>query len=190
MSLAPPARLSDRPLHSRSFSSSSPQSRASSINRPITLPPYTSRQPSNESEEESLNQNSLPGQNSSQQYVNWGIAWQPPTLMLVFTLGGIGLAIGHHAYFSSLNGTLAGSPGRQQWATRFGTAMSFLVVALLKTANDAAYSQYVWTLVRAKSFSISTIDKLFALTSDPTGFFGWEMMKHAKAAVFLGLICW
>jgi hypothetical protein len=137
-----------------------------------------------------LNQNSLPGQNSSQQYVNWGIAWQPPTLMLVFTLGGIGLAIGHHAYFSSLNGTLAGSSGRQQWATRFGTAMSFLVVALLKTANDAAYSQYVWTLVRAKSFSISTIDKLFALTSDPTGFFGWEMMKHAKAAVFLGLICW
>jgi len=108
--------------------------------------------------------------------------------MLAFAFGGIALAIGHHFYYLSLDGTLTGSSTRQQWATRFGTAMSFLVIALVKTANDAAYTQYIWTLVRRKSFSIGTLDKLFALTSDPLAFFGSAMMRVLKIALFLRVL--
>jgi hypothetical protein len=99
---------------------------------------------------------------SSRKYVRWGIAWKPPSLMIGFAFLGFLSAIGHHLYYRALDGHAVGSPTRQQWAFRFGTAFSFLVIALLKAANNAAYSQYVWTLVRKRSFSIATLDKLFS----------------------------
>ena len=36
---------------------------------------------------------------SSEQHVNWGIAWHRPELMVVSALAGIMLAIGHHFYY-------------------------------------------------------------------------------------------
>ena len=110
--------------------------------------------------------------------------------MLSFALAGASLALGHHLYYDSLDGTAAGSSTRQQWTSRFGTAFSFLIVALLKAANDAAYTQYIWTLVRGKSFCIASLDKLFFLISDPIALFGVDLMKNATFAVLLALICW
>jgi hypothetical protein len=139
----------------------------------------------------------LPGQRRpvshdvlSEKLVKWSIHWKTPTFMVALLLAGVGFGLGHHFYYASLDGTTAGSPSRQQWATRFGTAFSFLVVAVLKTASDAAYSQYIWTLVRRKSFSLKVLDKMFSLTMDPLGFLSLHLLKHAKIGVLLALISW
>lgn len=185
MSRIPPARLVDKPLPLRSFSSSS---------SPTKLDPqdsFNSMKTSYHSEDEiNIVHNTASYHESNATYVKWGISWHPPTLMAVYGLGGIGVAIGHHFYFASLHGTLAGSPSRQQWSTAIGTGVSFLVVTLLRAASCIAYSQYVWNIVRRRPYKLSTLDKMFALTTDPIGFFGWEMFKYAKVALILALCCW
>ena len=123
-------------------------------------------------------------------FVRWGVAWQAPTFMVVCTVGGLALAIGHHFYYQSLSGTAAGSSGRQQWAIKLGTAFSVLVLVLFKSACDAAYSQYVWTLFKRRAYSLDALDKLFALTSSLVGFASWEILLRAKLAVFLALTSW
>lgn len=127
---------------------------------------------------------------SKSRHVKWGIVWYAPALMFAYAMGGLAIAIGHHFYFSSLHNTVAGTAFRQQIAIGSGTAISVTIVALLRSATCAAYNQYAWVLVRKKFYKLGTLDKLFALTTDPTGFFSMEMVKYAKVAVLLALISW
>jgi hypothetical protein len=127
---------------------------------------------------------------ASQQYIKWGIAWQGPTYMICLALLGISLALGHHFYFLSLDVTLAGSATRQQWSLRFGTGFSFLVVTCLKVASGQAYEQYMWTIIRRKSLSIGTLDRIFGLLSNPFGFFSLELFSQTRFVILLALICW
>ena len=55
-----------------------------------------------------------------------GIYWEQAGYMFVLAFSGAVLAIGHHVYYSKLDGTPVASDGHQQWAIRFGTALSFL----------------------------------------------------------------
>lgn len=188
MSPTPPARLSERPLHARKASSVSLDS--SSENEKIDPQDHFSF--SSISQQASLRQPSPCNINvfERQEYVRWGIVWHAPALMLLYGIGGLAIAIGHHIYFASLHGTQAASSVRQQWPTAIGTASSFLVVTLLRAANCAAYTQYIWSLVRRRSYKLSTLDKMFALTTEPIGLLGWEIIKHAKIALFVALFCW
>ena len=45
--------------------------------------------------------------------------WVPPTMMCASLLLGIGLAVGHHIYYSWLNGQDVGSTNNQQWSLRY-----------------------------------------------------------------------
>jgi len=124
-------------------------------------------------------------------YVQWKVYWQfEPAFMLLFVVAGTLLAMGHHLYYSFLNGTKPGSNSEQQWAHAFGNSFAFLFVTFYAAANKAAYDQYIWTLVRRKAFTIGTLDSLFALNSNPSGFFGLEILRKAYLAVILALICW
>ncbi|EPE27565.1 hypothetical protein GLAREA_04356 [Glarea lozoyensis ATCC 20868] len=123
-------------------------------------------------------------------YVKWGVAWGVPAMMVGFTLAGVAIAIGHHGYYMSLHGTPVGSAARQNWALRFGTAFSFLSIALLRTACNVAYKQYIWTLFKRKAFSIAAIDRLFQLTNDLTAFRSLELIKRAYLAVALAVVAW
>jgi len=122
--------------------------------------------------------------------MKWGIAWRTPTFMAISAISGFILAIEHHLYFLSLNRTIAGSPLRRQWPMRFGSAFSFLVIALLKITCDTAYSQYTWILFKQQTSSLNTIDRLFALTTDVTAFFSLDISRSVKFAAFLALTCW
>jgi hypothetical protein len=119
--------------------------------------------------------------------VNWH---QQPMYMILFALNGTLLALGHHVFYRSLNCTLSGSDRQQQWAHIFGNAFAILVVTTLAAANKAAYRQYFWTIVRGKAFTLDALDKLFSLTTDPIGFFSWELFKSAPVVVALAFICW
>jgi hypothetical protein len=124
-------------------------------------------------------------------YVQWGVKWhRRPLNMVLFALAGIIFAIGHHFCYSALSGTRAGSERRQQWAHAFGNALAILVVSTLATTNRMVYHQYIWTLVRRKSFSLHSLDGLFSLTSDPLGFFNMDTLREAPLAVLLALLCW
>ena len=125
-----------------------------------------------------------------ERYVKWGFTWRTPLLIFSWALIGIICAIGHHFYYQSLDGTKAGSSTRQSWAVRFGTIFAFLVVASLRASCSVAYKQYIWTLFKRKAFSLDTIDRLFSVPTDPTGFVSWEFIRDAKVAALLAMLCW
>ncbi|TVY80657.1 hypothetical protein LSUE1_G004906 [Lachnellula suecica] len=123
-------------------------------------------------------------------YVKWGISWKTPFAILSWALVGFALAFGHHFYYMSLHGTKVGSSSRQNWALRFGTAFSFLVIATLRASCEAAYKQHIWTLFKRKSFALDTVDKIFSATSVPWAFMSWDFVNNAKVAFFLAMVCW
>lgn len=133
---------------------------------------------------------SLTDTERGRQLVKWGIKWTQPFAMIFFLVAAALLAVGHHLLFTRLDGELAGSASRQQWAIAFGTAFSFLVISLLHAAAGAAYNEYLWMLVRDRPIRLRSLDKLFALMTDPKGFASFELWRHARLAMLLGIICW
>lgn len=118
------------------------------------------------------------------------IHWVAPVGMIAFFFSGVAFAIGHHAYYSSLNDTEVRDDESQQWAIRFGTAFAFLVEVPLAAAVSIAQTQRAWTTVEKKSVSIGGIDSIFAATRDLGSFVNGEMLSRAKLASLLALICW
>lgn len=112
------------------------------------------------------------------------------TLMVAYAFTGAVLALSHHFYYISLHGKQNGSATRQEWATTFGTAFSFLVVALFRSAVAEAYNQYIWTIVKRRSFGLGSLDRLFAMTSNLLGFLSWELLANAKVALIIALAVW
>ena len=131
-------------------------------------------------------QHSVPGGRS----VKWGVCWKTPSLMILWALVGLSLALGHHFYYGSLNGTKAGSSTRQSRSVLFGTTSALLVIASLTASCELTYGQYIWTLFKRKGFSLNILDKLFSATSDPTSFFSWEFVRHARVAFLIATLCW
>jgi hypothetical protein len=120
----------------------------------------------------------------------WGISLIQPMWMTVFLLLGILLAVGHHLYYASLEGSTTGSASRQQWPIRFGTAFAYLITTCLNAAVGLAFTQQLWRSVRQKSFSVNSIDKIFGITTDPTGFWSLEVLGKAKIVSLIALTAW
>jgi len=123
-------------------------------------------------------------------YTKWGVHWRQPTYVLLCTLSAVVLAIGHHFYYTSLSGTPAGSSRRQQWANTFGISFSYLVVHLLGVAIAMSYSQYIWSIVRQRGYTLKALDDLFSMTFDLSGLLNLEILKHGRIAIPLGLVYW
>ncbi|KAM0151321.1 hypothetical protein ACHAPG_008314 [Botrytis cinerea] len=122
--------------------------------------------------------------------VVWKVDWQQPTFMCLVPFSGLILAIGHHVYYSSLNGTPADDSARQNWSIRFGAVFASLVVVCFKAITVSALGQYFWTVIRAKGLKISDLDKLYALTSSPIGIFSFSVFKNTTLAAAIGIIFW
>lgn len=124
--------------------------------------------------------------NSEQQ----AIYWKQAGYMFILAFNGAALAIGHHIYYSKLDGTLVASASHQQWAIRFGTAFSFLVQSCLQSSTVLACGQCVWRVLRSKSLTIGGIDDIFALTSSPSSFLQWELYNVARPVLLVALLTW
>ena len=109
---------------------------------------------------------------------------------VAFFICGVAFAIGHHAYYSSLDNTEVRDDESQQWLIRFGAAFVFLVEVPLVAAVGIAQTQRALTTMEQKSVSIEGIDSTFAATRDFWSFTSWEMLSRAKLASLLALICW
>jgi hypothetical protein len=119
----------------------------------------------------------------------WRIDWLVPTQMVALLVIGTLLAVGHHLFYSSLAGHPVGKIS-QQWATRYGTAFTFLVKASLVSAVSTAYTQHIWVMFRKKSMSIGTLDATFSATTDPFSFLSLEMLNRVKIGTVLALLTW
>lgn len=124
---------------------------------------------------------------SAQRSVSWH---KKPTYMVLFAVLGIAFAATHHTYYSYLDGKQAGSKFQKQVAVTIGNLLAFCVVSSFLAANCAAYPQYLWMSIRRKAFTLNALDKMFALTSDPTGFRSTEIFRHAPIVALLAIVYW
>ncbi|KAL3458470.1 hypothetical protein BJX64DRAFT_224225 [Aspergillus heterothallicus] len=119
-----------------------------------------------------------------------GIHWRMPTAMIVCFVIGVGLAIGHHFYYYSLDGTRVGDQSRQEWALRIGTGLAFLMKTFLTTAVGIACIQHFWWILRLKPIRLSTLDSMFDIRGSIFNFFDLHVWLRGPNVAILGLISW
>ena len=106
-----------------------------------------------------------------------GVHWLVTTTITLSLVLGLMLGVGHHLFYTSLDGTIApnveydvlGSKvSRQQINIAAGTAFAFLVKAMLVTALATAYVQLLWRalLHSTKHVTFGSFDVLFSGISD------------------------
>ncbi len=123
-------------------------------------------------------------------YVLWGVSLREPTTMVVFVLFGLTTAICHHFYNISLEGKVAGDSAAQQWVIWIGTGFSNSTVFFLNSAIGIALVQAIWFTVKRHALSVGTLDTLFGLEGDITGFINWELLKGGRIALLIAFIIW
>ena len=127
---------------------------------------------------------------SMQPIDTWGVHWFTPASMIVLLLFGLGGALGHHLYYSTLDKQRAGTAAQQQWVTRIGTALAFLTQATLAAAVLISRNQRVWVSLRGRFLSLYAIDAIFGVTDNFFHFINGEMIAHAKIATMMALVRW
>lgn len=113
--------------------------------------------------------------------------WNPSWNMYLFFAFGLGCAIGHHVYYSRLDGKPAAD---QLQMLRYGMALSFAAKAGLSAAVLVAFHQRIWMTVRTRLLSVAAVDALFSATEDLAAFWSGEMIRNAKVAAGLALFIW
>jgi hypothetical protein len=118
----------------------------------------------------------------------WHIYWTTPALIVSLFLAGFAAAVGHHLFYSHLNGQPATD---QLMMVRYGTALAFFVKSTLVGTVIMCNRQRIWYTFRRKAMTINGIDGLFSATEDPTQFFlNWEMIRNGKLATFMAACTW
>ncbi|TDZ16620.1 hypothetical protein Cob_v010458 [Colletotrichum orbiculare MAFF 240422] len=113
--------------------------------------------------------------------------WHPSWNMYFFLFAGIAFALGHHFFYSSLDGAEVTNQLRM---LRYGAALSFLSKASLGSAVILAFRQRVWMTVRRKVLTLAAVDSLFAAAEDMSAIFNFEVFKQARVAMVLALYVW
>jgi hypothetical protein len=118
----------------------------------------------------------------------WHIHWTTPALITCLFVAGVAAAVGHHFFYTWLNGKPATD---QLKMIRYGTALAFFVKSTLVGTAIMCNRQRIWRTFRDKAMTIDGIDGLFSAPDDPTQFFiNGEMWKNGKLATFMALCCW
>jgi hypothetical protein len=120
----------------------------------------------------------------------WGIGWECPAMMVGFMISGALLALGHHLYYHTLNGTRVTSIEQQTWATRIGTGLAFVSRAFLVTAVGVAAARETWSTLRNKSIRLYGINSMFNVLNSPMAFFSLDLWRHAKSLTVLAIFSW
>lgn len=104
------------------------------------------------------------GHFSSRQGPPHSIDWYGPSVMFVCFVGAIILAIGHHILNLQLEGkAITEFILDQQWVSRSGNAIAYLVKLLLVLATGTSYFQCVWHHSRGRPTKISQFDSMFGV---------------------------
>lgn len=116
--------------------------------------------------------------------------WKASTLLLSAFAAGVAVAVGHHFFYQSLHGYPVDNTSlfTQEFNHAIGVTFAFLVKALLVFSIGVAYVQLLWATLRRKPIKLSTIDSLFGLRTNFTGFFKVRLWwKHLP---LMALVSW
>ncbi len=107
-------------------------------------------------------------------------------MYLCFALG-VACAVGHHAFYQSLDGRVADS---QTQMLRYGTLLAFAAKAWLSAAVVQAFRQRVWAAVRTRFMAVAAVDALFAAAEDLTAFLSRDLFRGSgTAAALAAFVC-
>ena len=117
------------------------------------------------------------------------VFWLTPIYTITLFLAGIGLAIGHYAYLSSLAGK---DSYNQQWINRFSLAIATVVKIFLTSALQVAVCQLIWRRLwkSRKGTSVDTINALFSMDTAIFSFFNADIWRDALIATLLAVGIW
>lgn len=113
--------------------------------------------------------------------------WHPSYTMYVCFLFGLLCAVGHHIFYASLDGKVAGG---QSEMLRYGTILAYAAKAGFSAAVVSAFKQRVWVTVRTRFMSIKALDSMFAAAEDMVSMLNFEFLRDAKGAYALALFAW
>jgi hypothetical protein len=103
---------------------------------------------------------------------------------------GFAFAVGHHIFYSKLDGRPADDQKHQIQMMRFGGLLSYAAKASLLGAVVFAYRQQIWVTVITNVLRLRTIDSVFAAVDEPLTLFNWEFLKKARVAACLAVLAW
>lgn len=113
--------------------------------------------------------------------------WHSSFSMYICFIFGLLCAVGHHIFYTSLDGEPAES---QTEMLRYGTFLAYAAKAGFSAAAISAFKQRIWVTVRSRFMSISALDSMFAAAEDMTALLNWEFIRDAKAAFALVFFAW
>lgn len=120
-----------------------------------------------------------------------GTPWKVPSTILLSFFAAVCLALGHHLFYQSLDGTLLRKATfGQQFNVGIGTAFAFLVRALLVLSIGTTYWQIFWRTVRSHTLAVGKIDTLFGLLHNVFHFFEVSALYKHPLLVAIALLAW
>ncbi|KAK2736029.1 hypothetical protein CKAH01_07783 [Colletotrichum kahawae] len=105
--------------------------------------------------------------------------WSPTWNIYLFCIIGIGFAIGHHAFYASLEGKIVHGDD-QLIMLRYGTALAFAAKASFVASVMSAFREQIWATMRSKLLAIATLDDMFAAHETPFSLMNVEFLTNAK----------
>ncbi|KAJ7503809.1 hypothetical protein B0H11DRAFT_1984326 [Mycena galericulata] len=125
--------------------------------------------------------------------------WVPALTIIGALVAGVAFALGHHAYYSSLNGkpiaTTTVLDGLkvydQKWSNIVGTSFAFLVKFFFAISIGQAYVETLWkTARRPLGLSVAGLDASFGLLTNPMKFLSVDLLFSAQFLLLLAAISW
>ncbi|KAK0649134.1 hypothetical protein B0T16DRAFT_491818 [Cercophora newfieldiana] len=118
------------------------------------------------------------------------VHWLGPTSMVTWLLLAVATAIGHHFFYTWLDGRIVQSKTEQEWYGRIGTGLAFLTNALLSAASTIAYTQLLWKTLRSKTVSVGGVDALFGATTSAWNLANLELWRRGPLLGVVAAISW
>ncbi|KAK6335487.1 hypothetical protein TWF696_002261 [Orbilia brochopaga] len=117
----------------------------------------------------------------------WGLVQ-----MLGTFLAACGLGVGHHYYYSYLDGRVA---EHQSWYLAGGNAISYVARLLFSASIGLCIRQWFWKAMRAQPWTLGTIDKLHGVKDSPLSLvtspgFAGTFLARAPIGLLITLFVW
>ncbi|KAK7000432.1 hypothetical protein R3P38DRAFT_3219331 [Favolaschia claudopus] len=119
----------------------------------------------------------------------------PLVKIVLAWLVALALAVGHHAYYSSLNDHPVASGKTasllvhsQAGASAIGIAFATVVVAMLGLSSGTAFLQCAWKVARMRAFTVSGLDAMWSSPTSLLSFFSLDFWREARGIVFIAVL--
>ena len=112
-------------------------------------------------------------------------------LIIIGAKTGNTLTILNWVFYRSLEGKSINSVGlSQQWVSRIGTGLAFLVKTSLVNAIVVAYTQRLWRKLWTRAFEVGKVDDLMAAPTNLLSLLNFGAFTHAPDLLLLGMTIW